>query len=249
MEQKRPVDNVPTGDGMVERNYGQPRQEMAQGAAGTTMQYIDTNKAAIVVGTDSPASAFGAAAVSIPNAHDGHVIGTGGIGTHYSELSYHNYPQHTQIAEASAANAQMLPREMQEQRQSLSDAATTPSTRPTTARRADLELGAGEAVASPVSEAGGTVVMASSAITIQSLLNSPLEEPAGSGGTARGRRSIDATSEPSTISEHIAKENARFRQNSSASSHLPAMLPRVQQPPTPTTAPQDSGPDSQSSYH
>ncbi|KAJ1906743.1 hypothetical protein LPJ81_001180 [Coemansia sp. IMI 209127] len=250
MEQKRPADNVPTGDGMAERNYGQPRQEMAQGAAGTTMQYIDTNKDAIVVGTDSPASAFGAAAAaSISNVHDGHVIGTGGIGTQYSELGYRNYPPHTQIAEASAANAQLLTREMQEQRQSPSEAATAPSTRPTTARRADLELGAGGAVASPVSDAGGAVVTASSAITIQSLLNSPLEEPASSVGTARGRRSVDATSEPSTISEHIAKENARFRQNSNASSHLPAILPLVQQPSTPNAVPQDSGPDSRSSYH
>ncbi|KAJ2549603.1 hypothetical protein EV175_004384, partial [Coemansia sp. RSA 1933] len=256
MEQKQrpagiaPTGYSPAGDGMAERNYRHPRQEMAQGAAGTTMKYIDANKDSPARTADTSSAFSTSAAVSVSNAHDGHVTGAGSTGvggttTHSSEPGYGNYPPHSQIAETSAVNTHLLAQEMQEQRQSPSEAATTPSTRPTTARRADPEPGAGAAVAT-----------ATSAITIQSLLNSPLEEPAGSLGTARGRRSIDATSEPSTISEHIAKENARFRQNSNASSHLPAILPRVQQqqqqqqqPPTPTAAPQDSGPDSQSSYH
>ncbi|KAJ1772042.1 hypothetical protein LPJ74_001777 [Coemansia sp. RSA 1843] len=254
MEQKRPADNAPawyssSGDGMAERNHRQQRQEMTQGAASTTMQHIDTNKDGIVVGTDSPASAAAISnafstdvAVSISSAHGGHVIGAGSIGTYPGESGYRiSYPQHAQVAESSAASTHLRSQEMQEQRQS-------PSIGQTAGRRTDLELSADNA-AVPASDAGAAMVPASSAITIQSLLNSPLEEQASSAGTGRGRRSIDATSELSTISEHIAKENARFRQNSNASSHLPTILPRVQQPPTPTAAPQDSGPDSRSSYH
>ncbi|KAJ2682592.1 hypothetical protein GGH99_004679, partial [Coemansia sp. RSA 1285] len=270
MEQRQSADNVPaghssSGDGVSERSHRHPRQEMTQGATGTTMQYMGANKDGIVVGTDSPASAAAissafstaaAAAVSIYDAHAGHVTGAGSIGTYRSEPGHHTaYPQHTQIADSSAAITHKLAQEMQEQRQSPSATANVPSMRNTTDGhtesqrvRHDLDAGVDRTALSNI-ETSAIEASASSAITIQSLLNSPLEDPASSVGTARGRRSVDAASEPSTISEHIAKENARFRQNSNASSHLPALLPRAQQPPTPTAARQDSGPNSQSSYH
>ncbi|KAJ1820051.1 hypothetical protein LPJ75_001036 [Coemansia sp. RSA 2598] len=69
-------------------------------------------------------------------------------------------------------------------------------------------------------------------IPIQSLLNSP-EQP-------------ESASE--AIHQHIAKENARFRQNSNASAHPPP--PQLPMPPAgPAFATQDSSPASRSSYH
>ncbi|KAJ2007840.1 hypothetical protein GGI04_001367 [Coemansia thaxteri] len=82
----------------------------------------------------------------------------------------------------------------------------------------------------------------SSAITIQSLLNSPLAgeftEAAGAGG---------GEMEAAAIHQHIAKENARFRQNSSALGH--PSIPAHMTPSPPTAHHHGSSPNSRSSYH
>ncbi|KAI9503659.1 hypothetical protein BX070DRAFT_138554 [Coemansia spiralis] len=262
------------GVGMAERSRN-PRQEMAQGAQGTTMPHIDANKDGIVVSTNSPAnavisSAFTAAVAAVPfsDAHGGHVIDAGSTSTYHSDPGYRVYPQYAQNAgvetsnaDTSVVNAHLLVREMQEQRQSPSDAVALSSDRdivagypPPQSDHLDPKPSAGDTLAAAAAAA------APSTFTIRSLLNSPLEEHAnnnaaevassvGTGARTGGRNSIDGASDSAAIHEHIAKENARFRQNSTASSHLPALLQHAQQISASTAGPLDSSPNSQSSYH
>ncbi|KAJ2888707.1 hypothetical protein IWW38_004894, partial [Coemansia aciculifera] len=105
------------------------------------------------------------------------------------------------------------------------------------------------ALSDPVVAAGATAdSKAPSAIAIQSLLNSPLEDMfASAANDADSRSSADNGSDSAAIHQHIANENARFRKNSSTSGRL--TIPSHIAPSAPTAHHHNSSPNSRSSYH
>ncbi|KAJ2743963.1 hypothetical protein GGI20_003344 [Coemansia sp. BCRC 34301] len=234
--------------------------------------YVETAQPAAVYSSNSGAPAVRTTA--------DHVTDMGSTAayhaTSYTSRAQH-YHQQQQTLPGAAARVSPPMQEMQEQHSTLTHVsamavATPESTTPLAATFARLSPSALQtalpllasspppqrALSDLVAAAGTGGAKAPSAIAIQSLLNSPLDDVFPETVEEADGRSSNAesgVSESAAIHQHIAKENARFRQNSSTSgrltipSHIAPSAPSAHHHPHNNNNNNSSSPNSRSSYH
>ncbi|KAJ2703004.1 hypothetical protein H4218_000502 [Coemansia sp. IMI 209128] len=207
-----------------------------QAAGSPPMEQKRIHAHVVAAETGLPAAAYSSSGTSVARAAD-HVTDMGSIPAYHAYTS-RAQQQHHQPLPVAAARVSPPMQEMQEHNSTLADPTilaafgrlSPPAPYP--------------ALSGPI----GAGAKAPSAIAIQSLLNSPLEDTfAGVAGDADRCSSADSGSDAAAIHEHIAKENARFRQHGSVSGQLP--IPPHIAPSVPTAHHHNSSPNSRSSYH
>ncbi|KAJ2488399.1 hypothetical protein IWW37_004833 [Coemansia sp. RSA 2050] len=208
-----------------------------QAAGSPPMEQKRIHTHVVAAETGLPVAAYSGSGTSVARAAD-HVTDMG-IMPAYHAYTSRAQQQHHQPLPVAAARVSPPMQEMQEHNSTLAD----PTTLAALGRLSPLAPY--PALSGPAIGAGAK---AASAIAIQSLLNSPLEDTfAGVAGDTDRCSSADSGSEAAAIHEHIAKENARFRQHSSVSGQLP--IPPHIAPSAPTAHQHNSSPNSRSSYH
>ncbi|KAJ2866119.1 hypothetical protein GGH94_001738 [Coemansia aciculifera] len=194
---------------------------------------------AVVAETGQPPAAYSTGVNSVARAAD-HVTDMGSTPAYYAYTS-RAQQQHHQPLPVAAARVSPPMQEMQEHHSTLADPTTL-------AAFGRLSPSAPYPALSGPMAAINAGAKVPSAIAIQSLLNSPLEDTfAGMADDADSCGSAESGSDTAAIHQHIAKENARFRQHSSASGQLP--IPPHIAPSAPTAHHHNSSPNSRSSYH
>ncbi|KAJ2262900.1 hypothetical protein GGI01_001173 [Coemansia sp. RSA 376] len=195
---------------------------------------------AVVAETGQSPAAYSTGVNSVARAAD-HVTDMGSTPAYYAYTSRAQQQHHHQPLPVAAARVSPPMQEMQEHHSTLAD----PTTLATFGRQSPSAPY--PALSGPMAaiNAGAKVT---STIAIQSLLNSPLEDTfAGVVDDVGSCGSAESGSDTAAIHQHIAKENARFRQHSSASGQLP--IPPHIAPSAPTAHHHNSSPNSRSSYH
>ncbi|KAJ2799750.1 hypothetical protein H4S07_005355, partial [Coemansia furcata] len=191
---------------------------------------------AVIAETSQPPVVYSGSGTSAARTAD-HVTDMGGIPAYHAYTSRAQQQYHRPLPVAAAPAARVSPpmQEMQEHPTTLAAFGRLSPSAPY------------PALSGPI-VAIATGAKTTSAIAIQSLLNSPLEDTfAGVADDADGCGSSESGSDTAAIHQHIAKENARFHQHSSASGQLP--IPPHMAPSVPTAHHHDSSPNSRSSYH
>ncbi|KAJ2490363.1 hypothetical protein IWW47_005159, partial [Coemansia sp. RSA 2052] len=211
--------------------------------------------------TAQPAAVYSSSGASAARTTGDHVTDMGSTAAYHapsyaSRAHLHLHLHHQALPPAAAARVSPPMQEMQEQHSILAStplAATFGRLSPPVLHSALPPLASSpppkRALSDPVAAASDVAgAKAPSAIAIQSLLNSPLEDTfAGAAEDADSRSSAGNGSDSAAIHQHIAKENARFRQNSSTSGRM--TIPSHIAPSVPTAHHHNSSPNSRSSYH
>ncbi|KAJ2331482.1 hypothetical protein GGI00_003233, partial [Coemansia sp. RSA 2681] len=211
--------------------------------------------------TAQPAAVYSSSGASAARTTGDHVTDMGSTAAYHapsyaSRAHLHLHLHHQALPPAAAARVSPPMQEMQEQHSTLAStplAATFGRLSPPALHSALPPLASSpppkRALSDPVAAASDVAgAKAPSAIAIQSLLNSPLEDTfAGAAEDADSRSSAGNGSDSAAIHQHIAKENARFHQNSSTSGRM--TIPSHIAPSVPTAHHHNSSPNSRSSYH